>query len=384
MSRKTFMTLLGLTLMVPLSSCETPLVKSVSSESSVTSQDSSNSSSLVTSSSSAESSSSAPSTSLVTDVPHGAPTLHKLKFLVDDSQRGYTVGALSEEISGDVVIPSTYRGYPVTAIRASGFEWCSKITSIYIPKGVKRIEADAISVCFNLQWIFISETVETIGANAIGPCDNLTITVSGASPYFCTYDGALYTKDLTEIIRAPLEITSLNMREATSLQLPSTLEVIRSHAFTSCELRTIEIPQGVKSIGYDAFGSSHATSLYISDTVETIENDAFYMCQYLQTIRFGNHLKTIGDSAFLFCHSLTNIDIPDSVTKMGEEVFRGCAILTRINLHFKEPSEAQDLLEATLPDYQLHRITLYTPIGTGYAYRHNWFFSKFKEVIPKL
>ena len=331
------MTLLGLTLMVPLSSCETPLVESVSSESSVSSQESSNSSSLDSSSSSAHSSSSAESflsfpSSLVTDVPHGAPTLGQLKFLVDESQRGYTVGAISEDITGDVVIPSTYKGYPVTAIRSSGFEWCSKITSIYIPKGVKRIEADAITTCFNLQWIFISETVETIGDNAIGPHDNLTITVSDASPYFCTYDGALYTKDLTEIIRAPLEITSFNSREVTSLYLPSTLEVIRSHAFTSCQLGTIEIPQGVKSIGYEAFGNSHAKSLYISDTVETIENEAFYMCEYLKTIRFGNHLKTIGDGAFFFCLSLTNINIPDSVTSIGTEAFYGCHKVTSFSL----------------------------------------------------
>jgi hypothetical protein len=29
----------------------------------------------------------------------------------------------------------------------------------------------------------------------------------------------------------------------------------------------------------------------------------------------------------------------------------------------------------------LSKITLYVPIGTGYAYRHHPFFSKFKEVV---
>ena len=122
MRRKAFMTLLGLALMVPLSSCETPLAGSISSESGVSSQESSSAS---------ESISVDPYTFPVTDIPHGKPTSDKLNFVEDADGIGVVAKPAARDISGEVVIPASYGRWSVTAVR--GFSECNNITSIYIP-----------------------------------------------------------------------------------------------------------------------------------------------------------------------------------------------------------------------------------------------------------
>ena len=47
-----------------------------------------------------------------------------------------TITDVNEEISGDVIIPDSLGGYPVTTIGQSAFGDCISITSIVIPDGI--------------------------------------------------------------------------------------------------------------------------------------------------------------------------------------------------------------------------------------------------------
>ena len=254
MRRKTFMTLLGLALMVPLSSCETFPKDSVSNE-----ENESSSSSF-----------SIPSSDPY-DIPHGKPTLDKLNFAEDKEGKGVFVKAASRGISGEVVIPTSYGRYSVTGISVRGFQDCEGITSVYIPKSVKIIGSEAFRNCPNLESVFISETVSTLGEYIVfSSCPKLRITVSERNPYFSSLDGALYNKDKTEIIWAPSDVTSIS--------LPDTVKTIGNYAYSNSKLTSINIPLGVKTIGPGAFSqcSSASSSLSIPDTVETIGDQAFY------------------------------------------------------------------------------------------------------------
>ena len=63
-----------------------------------------------------------------------------------------TITDCDESISGDIVIPDTIVGYPVTAIGEEAFIYCV-FKSINIPNTVESIGSGALGGCYNLEEI---------------------------------------------------------------------------------------------------------------------------------------------------------------------------------------------------------------------------------------
>lgn len=118
-------------------------------------------------------------------------------------------------------------------------------------------------------------------------------------------------------------------------------------------------------------------SVVIPDGVTKIADCAFSDCSALTSIKIPNSVTRIGWDSFSRCTSLASIEIPNSVTEIGTDVFLDCTNLIELNLRHKRP------INQTAFFYNLYpsKITLYVPIGTGYAYRHHPFYSKFKKVV---
>ena len=79
----------------------------------------------------------------------------------------------------------------------------------------------------------------------------------------------------------------------------------------------------------------------------------------------------------------TEAILPYGILRIDSRAFEGCKGLTSIKIHIEQPSEAEKVFMDMNPEY-FGEIALYTPVGTGDAYRHNEFFSQFKEIIPIL
>lgn len=79
-----------------------------------------------------------------------------LVYTLNDDGESYSVSAKDTSISGEITIPSTYNGLPVTAIESFGFDDCKGITSIEIPNSVKSIGYEAFDCCSKLKTIYMN------------------------------------------------------------------------------------------------------------------------------------------------------------------------------------------------------------------------------------
>ena len=128
----------------------------------------------------------------------------------------------------------------------------------------------------------------------------------------------------------------------------------RYGAFEECvNLRSITLPEGLKTIGYGSFAGCAFSSIIIPESVNIIRERAFGGCKNLSSINIPNSIdritgfngcsnltsftipntvKSIGTSAFSYCTGLTSITIPDGVTGIGDNAFEGCTGLTSITI----------------------------------------------------
>lgn len=172
-----------------------------------------------------------------------------------------------------VDIPATIshegKTYNVTVIDSTAFQNCRYSTSVIsIPETVTHIRFGSL-----------------IGNSPFDNCDVLTeISVAENNPQYSSFDGALYDKGQTTLLRCP--------KAKSSVSFPETITTIDSHAFAQCkEFTTMNIPE----------------------TVTTIGSSAFYNCTELTSINIPNSVTKIGSYAFQFCEAITAITIPESI-----------------------------------------------------------------------
>jgi len=209
-----------------------------------------------------------------------------------------SIVSCDKNASGELVIPSTYEGKPVTSIGGSAFYNCSRITSARIPESVTSIGGSAFSGCSRLTSVRIPDSVTSIGSRAFQYCSSLTSVTIGNS------------------------VTS-----------------IEGWTFDYCgSLTSVRIPESVTSIENKAFAHcSSLTSVKIGNSVTSIGNLAFYDSVSLTSVTIPDSVISIGNRAFEYC-GLTSVIIGDSVTSIGSNAFRYCSSLESITFRGNAPT----------------------------------------------
>ena len=205
-----------------------------------------------------------------------------------------TASAVPRATTGNLTIPSTINGYPVTGIGRYAFFNCSGLTSVTIPESVTGIGEQAFYDCHSLTSVMIPDSVTTIGCNAFCMCARLE-----------------------------------------SVAIPNSVMCIGHDAFSCCDnLSNVTIGNNVTNIGESAFSScTNLSSVIIGEKVRSIEPHAFYGCSKLTGLTIPNSVTSIGAGAFYGCNGLTNsVMIPYSVWSIGDSAFGGCRDITSVTI----------------------------------------------------
>ena len=203
-----------------------------------------------------------------------------------------------------------------------------------------------------------------------------TVTVTGL------YEGFKYNVENNEIT-----ITGYSGSE-TSIQIPATIHgkqvtKIQDNAFTSKKFASVVIPEGVTTLGKNAFRANRSlTQLTLPSTISVIGQGAFSMCESLVDVVIPEGVTQISTDAFNDCESLVNVTLPKSLKTIGSNAFADCTSLTTIKLpdnlqsitstsfektvtiQVNEGSATADLLDERNISYQIINSEIYpTTIG---------------------
>jgi hypothetical protein len=181
---------------------------------------------------------------------------------------------------GNVIIPATTNGYPVTGISSGAFPLNDSDTRVTIPASITNI-----------------------GISAFGNSFGLTnITVVAGNPDYASTNGVLFNEAWTTLIQYPAGLSG-------DYVIPGSVTNIGTDAFVISRLTNVDIPSSVISIGFAAFNASRLTSVTVPNGVASIGDDAFSTCSSLAKVTIGDGVTNIGVGAFSGCSSLTNIAV---------------------------------------------------------------------------
>ena len=225
-----------------------------------------------------------------------------LKYCISQDKKSYCVTGVKNLINGEIVIPSTYRGLPVTTIKKYAFNNCNSLKSLVIPETVNYFEDEVFDSYEGFENVYYLGTIESW-------LDISFETTSSSPMHVALY---FYIKDNNNNWYTPKEII-----------IPNTVNKIKDFSFYGFEdLETVIIGNCVETIGVGAFCvCSSLQKVIIPNSVKRIEFIAFSSCVNLKEVKLPESLEVIGMDAFSRCESISEVYIPSSVTSIGSNAF---------------------------------------------------------------
>ena len=118
-----------------------------------------------------------------------------ITYTINVNGTEYSLTDCPESFAGEIQIPSTYNGLPVTSIGDSAFQDCTSITRITIPNSITSVESYAFLNCNSLDTITSEAiTAPTLGSNAFEniPATKIAIPIGAKQSYLEAGDGTSY------------------------------------------------------------------------------------------------------------------------------------------------------------------------------------------------
>lgn len=237
-----------------------------------------------------------------------------LAFTLINGGTAFAVSGLGSA-EGDIVVPDTYRGLPVTAVADRAFYNKNALTGVTLGENITSIGKQAFANCSYLVRAELPKNLLSIGKQAFQSCRVL------ASPVVVP-DGVM------TVGAQAFEYC----RKIPSVTFGAGVRTIEEGAFGGCEaLVTLTLPDTVKTLGESSFSRCIALkSVTVGNGITLLPKDVFRSSDALDSVTIGTSVTEIGEYAFAACESLASLTLPDSVEKIDAYAFSGCTVLSDI------------------------------------------------------
>ncbi len=207
--------------------------------------------------------------------------------------------------TGDIVIPDTYRGKPVTSIGKKAFFNKSDVTGVTFGANIKTIGDYAFANCSYLTFVKLPAGLTTLGQSAFASCrllasdvvipDGVTVIPMNAFAY-C---GKLPSVTFGNQLKAIGDSAFTDCTALTGVTIPDSVTYVGNYAFALCSgLTDLDLGKGLVHIGPYAFSALPLTAITVPDSVKTIGEGAFINCEALANVALGNGVEMIDAGAF--------------------------------------------------------------------------------------
>ena len=194
-----------------------------------------------------------------------------------------TITGLTDKGESDSLlnVPASIDGAKVVSIGAGAFRDNDCVNKVVIEEGVERISENVFLNCTMLKDITIPASVSTIGTNAFGGTEWEKAKLDGANEVVVNNILVKVKAGMKEYTM-PSEVKKLapglfySNTEITKVIVNSGLEYIGDYCFADCPALTqVQLPAGIKEIGYCAFNNCTALEINVPAGVASIGQDAF-------------------------------------------------------------------------------------------------------------
>ena len=268
----------------------------------------------------------------------------------------------------------------VTAIPANFFAGYDKLTTVVLPETVTEIGANAFDGCAALKEITVPAGIETIGAAAFRGCASLEAVSLGANLTSIgdfAFDGCAALADvtfaegcgITELGGdATVESAIFRGTAIKTIALPETVRTIGANVFENSALESITLPASLVAVSNYAFsGCESLASVSIPQTVKGIGDYAFADCAGLKTVEIAFGVESIGTAAFLNCVALESVNIPATIGTIAGNPFVNCPSLS--NMEFDEANTDYKFVDGALLDSSMTTLIYYLPGNAATEYK---------------
>jgi hypothetical protein len=160
-----------------------------------------------------------------------------------------------------------------------------------VPDGIIKIGSGAFYGCRELIGISFPQSLSCIESYGFNNEQLTEITVNELNPKFCSIDGVLFDKKMSELMEYPKN------RDETDYTVPDGIKHIKDRAFYGCKrLVNIVLPESLKVIGNFKYAKCEDPDEILA-LLRALKEGVFEKCPNLETVTLSRKTK-IGYKAF--------------------------------------------------------------------------------------